>query len=231
MDRRACVSSSSSRREVRSPLPGKAVGLRGYIPAAHEYSCLVPVHVPSPNGMQSSEDYLTRLRSRLTQRRVEPFPEAGSPLVERRILVLLLGLMCVVISACASFPQAVTHPASVTPALLIGTFEDDHGGTHTVSSTEWWQGSRTRYHIVMWDTTERFLIARNDTANSFDADRWTRIDWVPLPGADPYEWAFCFSAYNAPTRTVAEETRVARPEAPKEGCNGYPFSRMKRVEP
>jgi hypothetical protein len=37
------------------------------------------------------------------------------------------------------------------------------------------------------------------------------------------------SAYQAPTADSAEATRIARPDTPRTGCNGYPFSRMQRV--
>lgn len=54
-------------------------------------------------------------------------------------------------------------------------------------------------------------------------------DWARLDGMAPYEWAFCFSAYNAPTAAAAESVSIARPEAPKTGCNGYPYTRMRAV--
>ncbi len=166
-----------------------------------------------------------------TPRRCERASQASSRKSEGRTRVLLLMAMAIAITGCVSTSRSAARSVSSTaPSLVVGTFEDDHGGRHTVSTTEWWQGSRTRYHIVMWDTAQRFLIAQNDTANQFDAGKWTRIDWVPLVGMEPYKWAFCFSAYNAPTRSAAEETTIARPEAPEVGCNGYPFSRMKRVE-
>ena len=37
------------------------------------------------------------------------------------------------------------------------------------------------------------------------------------------------TAYEAPTADSAEATRTARPETPRTGCNGYPYSRMKRA--
>ena len=72
------------------------------------------------------------------------------------------------------------------------------------------------------------LIDRNDTANTHAPGLWTRIDWVRLGGMEPYTWAFCLTAYDAPTRTAAEATPAADRATPRTGCTGYPFSRMRR---
>lgn len=74
----------------------------------------------------------------------------------------------------------------------------------------------------------RYLIAWNDSSNATAPGLWTRIDWIPLSGMPPYAWAFCLSAYEAPSRAAAEATAIARPDTPRTGCNGYPFSRMRR---
>lgn len=43
----------------------------------------------------------------------------------------------------------------------------------------------------------------------------------------PYTWAFCLTAYKAPTAESARATTAANRATPRTGCNGYPFSRMK----
>ena len=121
-------------------------------------------------------------------------------------------------------------PASAPPALLLGDFVDDYAIAHRIDTREWRQLPNARYRIVRWDTDGHYLIARNDDDNPADAGRWTRIDWLVLPGMPPYEWAFCFSAYAAPTQADAERTPIARRDTPRIGCNGHPFSRMRRAE-
>jgi hypothetical protein len=119
--------------------------------------------------------------------------------------------------------------AASPPAFLLGRFGDDYGVNYEISATTWRQLPRGEYHIVRWNTQERYAIARNAMTNSSAPGLWTRIDWVELTGMAPYEWAFCYSAYQAPTEAVAETVSVARKETPRTGCNGFPFSRMRRV--
>jgi len=123
-----------------------------------------------------------------------------------------------------------TGPTSspAAPVELLGEFQDDYGSRFRISPTEWVHLPRSRYHIVLWDPAGQYLIARNDDANSSAGGLWTRIDWVAIPGMAPYTWAFCMSAYEAPTRQAAEATNIARRETPRTGCNGFPFSRMRR---
>jgi len=113
--------------------------------------------------------------------------------------------------------------------MLIGTFVDDYGERYQISRTTWVQFPRARYRIARWDRTRQFAIAQNDSGNPGDRGLWTRIDWLELPGMAPYTWGFCYSAYKAPSAAVAETVSVANRTAPRTGCNGFPFSRMRRT--
>jgi hypothetical protein len=114
------------------------------------------------------------------------------------------------------------------PPLVLGAFEDDYGIGYSISEREWRQGSVFRFEVQKWVADGQYLIARNHAGNSSDAGRWTRIDWIELKGMPPYEWAFCMSAYKAATAAEAEAATIARRDTPKTGCNGHPFSRMRR---
>lgn len=130
-------------------------------------------------------------------------------------------------TGCASHPEPDAQP----PGLLQGAFVDDYGIGYRISAQEWQQLPNTRYRIVRWKPAAQYLIAQNVSTNASDPGLWTRIDWMPLPGMPPYDWAFCLSTYDAPTLEAAEQAAIANRGTPKTGCNGYPFSRMQRVEP
>lgn len=135
--------------------------------------------------------------------------------------LLLLGLLGWG-APCAVASQAATHP--------LGRFVDDYGEHYEISASVWTQLPHGRYLVQKVDPAHHFLIARNDSANRYDPGKWTRIDFVPLREMKPWSWAFCLSAYDAPSAAAAEGTTIARVDSLRSGCNGHPFTRL-RPEP
>lgn len=145
---------------------------------------------------------------------------------------MILALAALAI-ACSQNPEPellLTSSDSVRrpPNYTIGDFDDDYGSRHTITPTEWIQHPANRYHITLWRPEQTFLIAQNDSTNPTAPGKWTRIDWVRLDTMAPYEWAFCFSSFDAPSSQAAESVTVAQPARPRTGCNGYPYTRMRR---
>jgi hypothetical protein len=152
-------------------------------------------------------------------------------LLTRRPPHLALGAFCLFVLglSCSAAPGPSRNALGATvDSAFLGEFEDDYRGRHTISTTLWVHQPRTRYHIRRWNVAEQYLIAQNDSSNPSAPGQWTRIDWMALPSMPPYTWAFCLSAYSAPTAAAAESTVIARRETPRTGCNGFPFSRMQR---
>jgi hypothetical protein len=114
-------------------------------------------------------------------------------------------------------------------AFLLGNFIDDYKITYTVNDTLWIQHPNTKYHIIKWNAEKQYLVAKNDSGNKSDANKYTRIDYMTFTGMEPFLWGFCLTNYNAETDKIAEETAAADRLNPKKGCNGYPFSRMKKT--
>ncbi len=140
-------------------------------------------------------------------------------------LVVLLG-------ACSMSRRSVQEAPTVVgapPAELLGTFEDDYGSVHRVSASAWRHGTHSTYEVLSWHSEAQYFIARNATSNRSGGGLYTRIDWMRLDGMAPYTLAFCLSAYEAVSVAAAESVRVANRSTPRTGCNGFPFSRLKRV--
>jgi hypothetical protein len=114
------------------------------------------------------------------------------------------------------------------PAELIGRFQDDYGDHFAIDDSSWTQVPHGRFHIVEWHPDQQYLIAWNDSTNTSDPGRWSRIDWLRLDGMPPYSWGFCLTAYQAPSRDSARATTPADRTTPMSGCGGHPFSRMRR---
>jgi hypothetical protein len=115
------------------------------------------------------------------------------------------------------------------PAFLVGEFEDDYGIRYTVDDDTWLQHPGSRYHVVEWHVDEQYVVLQNDSANPSDGGLWTRIDWVILGDSGEYRWAFCYAEYRAASEAEAVAAPQSGRDTPRTGCNGFPFSRMKRV--
>jgi len=147
----------------------------------------------------------------------------------RPVLMTMIGAVSAV-NACATGARGTSATVvGSPPAYVLGSFVDDYGGHHTISAGEWKQGDDDRYRIVRWNADAHYLIAENSSTGPASLGRWTRIDWMRLENRGPYGWAFCFSAYEMKTAAAAESSMVAKTDTPRNGCNGYPFTRMRAL--
>lgn len=133
------------------------------------------------------------------------------------------------LGACATSGPRLTM--GTPPDMVVGDFIDDYGSPYSISPTQWAHGAEAKYRIVEWFVGDEFLVAQNHADNPGEGGLWTRIDWVQLDGANDYPWAFCYTVYDAETRAAALEAPPSGRDMPRTGCNGFPFSRMKRVDP
>ena len=146
--------------------------------------------------------------------------------------IFILGATLFTLCQQQAFSQSAdtTHSAKTSiPTLLKGTFEDDYGIKYTINDSIWIQHPNAKYHIINCDTTEQYLLVQNDNANKTDGGLFTRIDYMNFIGMEPFRWGFCLTIYNANTLEKAKSTTIADRKNPKVGCNGFPFSRMKKL--
>ena len=143
----------------------------------------------------------------------------------RRITVLAL-CMCL---AAACTPSA-TPKEETLPTFMLGGFEDDYGIQYQIDEQLFQMAPSDKFHILSIHPAESFLILQNDSLNSFAPALFTRIDYQKLENMDPYEWAFCFSSFEAKSIEEAIDSVKTQKTDLMKGCNGYPFSRMIRVE-
>ena len=136
----------------------------------------------------------------------------------------------VLLFASGCFTKASTGQQTLTqiPPTILGNFTDDYGGNYFISNNLWKHGEKNRYHLLQYNPTEQYLIAKNDSANPSDGGMYTRIDIVFFENMEPWQWGYCLTAYKAPTFQEALQTKAADKSNPRKGCNGFPFSRMKK---
>lgn len=146
----------------------------------------------------------------------------------------LLLASCSGVRSSANMPDSKVNSdiasATASTSIVHGEFIDDYSIRYKIGEDEWLQHPKSRFRITKWNHEKMYLIAQNHPDNPGDGGLWTRIDWVLLPDMPDYPWAFCLSAYDAPNAQEAEETHVDR-DHPRNGCKGFPFSRMQVLPP
>lgn len=146
-------------------------------------------------------------------------------------------VFCVLLTGFAyPFPTTVTVPVlqqsmDSIPAILPASFVDDYGIKYSINDSLWLQHPSSHYSILRWNKEQQYIIAKNGAQNKTDAGLYTRIDYMKFTGMEPYTWGFCLSVYNAVSDSIAEfgPNKTDRTN-PRKGCNGFPFSRMKKME-
>ena len=116
------------------------------------------------------------------------------------------------------------------PLMMKGDFMDDYKIRYTITDSVWTQLPNVKYHIISWNTTEQYILARNDDKNPSEPRLYTRIDYTNFINMEPFLWGFCLTTYDAKTMEEAQSYAKADRQNPRKGCNGFPFSRMKRIE-
>ena len=129
----------------------------------------------------------------------------------------------------APVSKLVSETEEDSSFLFIGDFTDDYGIKYTINDSVWFQHPNTKYQIIHWDKKQRCIIARNIESNPSDAGLYSRIDYIEFKNMQPFTWGFCYTVYNVESETLALETIAANSDNPKKGCNGFPFSRMKKI--
>ena len=135
--------------------------------------------------------------------------------------------LVVLLAACSVSNKTTTQKL---PSWLKGTFQDDYGIHYNINDTMFVMEGAAKYHILQWNPKEQYLLTQNDSSNKTDKGLYTRIDYTTFTGMEPFVWGYCFTVYNAADKAAALQAATADRANPKKGCNGFPFSRMKRNE-
>ena len=138
----------------------------------------------------------------------------------KSLLTLLLLLY-----GCKS-PQSVSNQDEAMN--ILGGWVDDYEITYSITSDTWELGSDITFHILEWNKDQQYLIVKNDDSNAYNAGLYSKIDYTSIKGMEPYSWAYCLTAYDKSSEKDARDTPTSDKSDPKIGCNGFPFSRMKK---
>lgn len=142
----------------------------------------------------------------------------------------LIAFCCLLllITNCTPANKAPRSVVSNIPDDLKGNFKDDYDIAYTINDSVWIQHPNVKYHLISYDSKEKYFIARNDSKNPSEAGLYTRIDIMYFENMAPFHWGFCLTKYNAVSIEETKAVASADRANPRKGCGGYPFSRMKR---
>jgi len=119
-----------------------------------------------------------------------------------------------------------TGTDTAAPLAIIGTWTDDYASTHTITEADWTMASElgtSIFAISQYDNTAMFVIAQNDSANAYNADLWSRMDWTH--DADGV-LNFCQSTYDAADEATALAATPADATDLSAGCGGFAWTVM-----
>lgn len=113
-----------------------------------------------------------------------------------------------------------------SPLEIAGTYTDDWGGTHEITSETWTMVGMGVYHIEKYDNEGNWLVAQNDSKNQYNPGLWSRMDWTVFQDTLYY----CQTAYDKASLEAAEQTPPADASDPTTGgCGGFPWTALKPV--
>ena len=142
--------------------------------------------------------------------------------------ILIIAAVIVFTTGCHSSAKSHSKSLQLLPVSMIGNFKDDYGSVYSISKNVWVHDTRIKYHLLLYNKEANYIIAKNDEANPSDGGLYTRIDIMSFENMEPWQWGFCLTAYKAASIEEAINTAAADRTNPRKGCNGFPFSRMKR---
>lgn len=111
---------------------------------------------------------------------------------------------------------------------IVGTWTDDWGTQHHIDEALWKQvypnGDDERYHLLDHDNAARWVVARNDEANPWNPELYSRFDWL----RDGDVLHVCQSVFDAEDADAARQAAPADPEDLDGGCGGFSWSTLTR---
>ena len=121
-------------------------------------------------------------------------------------------------SGCNGGAWTLLEPAEVE---IAGFFNDNWGGTHTIESDTWEQGSGT-WHVSRFSNFDGVVIAQNDETNTYSPGLWSRFDWIPDGSGGYYYCQVVFDAASEWEARTAPAPDASNPEV--DGCGSFNFS-------
>lgn len=110
---------------------------------------------------------------------------------------------------------------------IEGRYTDQWGNAVEITSQALVLAGMGRYNIAEFDNGGNWLVARNDAANEYFPDMWSRFDWAEHAG----DLFLCQVAYADESRDAARTTQAPDATDPaNSGCGGFGWTLLTPVD-
>lgn len=109
------------------------------------------------------------------------------------------------------------------PLAISGNYTDSYGGSHSISEAAWDMGPNALFNITFFDNRGQFIVAQNDSNNTYFPDLWSRFDWLYDNNQNLY---YCQSAYDAASEDDARTNVTANRGDLATGCGGFSWTQL-----
>ncbi len=142
-----------------------------------------------------------------------------------KYLIFFIALMAVINISCGLL-NTLDSRTDNTHQLFKGDFEDDYGSQYSINDVRWIQDS-IFYSIEEHNPTEEYFVIQQIQPDP-ETKIFIRVDYMLFDDMEPYLWGYCYTIYDTTSHQEAISAASADRSNPRKGCNGFPFSRMKR---
>lgn len=125
-------------------------------------------------------------------------------------------------------PEDSADTNTTTQGLaIVGDYEDSIGDFHQITE-EAWSNPTGLFHITQYDNFQRLIIAQNDSGNQFNANKFSKFEWMYDDGR---QLMYCQSVLEATSAQEALESPGADSQNMSAGCNGQSWRAIKEAMP
>ena len=121
-------------------------------------------------------------------------------------------------AGCGGFPW--TKYVAHSPLEVAGTWDDNYGGTTTISAADWGVSTIAKYNNAL-----RYAIVQAPADDQWNPSKFSKFVWTPVESG---VFFYCTIEYGKDTADDAENTtNVADATDPANGgCGGFPWTKM-----
>ncbi len=111
-------------------------------------------------------------------------------------LIVMSGLL---LSGCTSIQDGKEYVKTISDPSISGNYKDNYGNSQVIDSTRWVSSETSSFEYTLVDNLESYLIAKNNSNNQYNPNKYSRFEWANSNGK---LW-YCQQVYDVNTEEDA----------------------------